>query len=200
MALLSLVLLAAPAVAVTCAPPDMNPVQLVAANLESPRNSYDLAVVGRVLAITTDMSEGESHGRTYVEMSLVGVYGMSGVDGRGFVVTTPDPGWMSGYPFEEGADYFVPLVLSDSGGEAHVGACDLVHRVTDVDATAQELASVADESGLAYTFPIEERVGGAAATVIFVVVMGGLLMWTGKRLRSNRRRLDETGPDEIRRF
>lgn len=189
-------LMALPAGALTCAPPDMSPEDLVAANLESPSNRYDLAVVGRVVAITTDLSESETHGRTYVQLSLVGMFGATNAGGRGFVVTTPDSGWVSGYAFEEGADYFIPLAAAGPQGEVNfVGACDPVERLTDAEATAMELAGVAVDNGVEHTYPIEDGGGGSLATMIFLVVMGGLLFWTGRKRQASRRHLNATGSD-----
>ncbi len=190
-----LMLVATPAAALTCAPPDMTPDELVAADLKSPRGNYDLAVVGEVVSVTTDMSEGDTHGQTFVQMSVVGVFGSTS-SGRAFVATTPDPGRMSGYPFEEGMSYFVPVLTSGPGGEVnYVHACDPVEELADAEAAAARLANVAAENGIDYTFPIVGGGSGALVTVLFVVLLGGLLFWTGKKRQASRRELYVTGSD-----
>lgn len=191
-------LLATPAAALTCAPPDLTSDELVAADLVSPSNAYDLAVVGQVVGITTDLSEGDEHGRTYVQLSVTGVFGSTSA-GQGIVVTTPDPGWNSGFPFEEGVSYFVPILVSGPQGEVNfVGACDLVEELTDPAATAQRLATVAAGNGVDYTYPIASGGGAVLATVLVLALLGGLLFWTARMRQSSRRELNGTGSDPRR--
>jgi hypothetical protein len=192
-----LTIAATPAAATTCAPREVATDDLVAGGLESRSHDYDFAVVGRVAAVTTDMSEGENHGRTYVEISVSGAFGTR-TGWSGVVVTTPDPGWVSGYAFEEGRSYFVPFVAEGPDGMInYVGACDLVEEVADADVTAAHLAEVASENGVDFVYPIATSASGAFVTVIFLGVLGFLLWWTVRMRRSSRTRLSGTGSDPL---
>lgn len=192
--LLLVTFLATPVGALTCAPPDLTTSELVAADLESPRGRYDLAVVGQVIGITTNLEPGEEYGQTAVHLTVIGAYGgrLSEPD---LVAFTPDPGWNAGIDFEQGASYFVPLAMGPEGEPNYVTACDPVERLSDAEGTAFDLATTADSNGVEYSFPMTESGSGTSTTVVVLAVLVLLLLWTGSLRRSSRRQLNAPDSD-----
>ncbi|MFA9446545.1 hypothetical protein [Egicoccus sp. AB-alg6-2] len=69
---------------------------------------YRGAVLGTVTDVDTDEREGSAtHGATTVHLEVHATYGDVGAES--VRIEMSDPGWMSGYPFEVGTTYFVPI-------------------------------------------------------------------------------------------
>ncbi|HEX6237583.1 MAG TPA: hypothetical protein VFZ68_10345 [Acidimicrobiales bacterium] len=67
-------------------------------------------------------------------------------------LSMPDPGWLAGYPFEEGTDYFVPVRTEGPGGQPDFSfACDPIAEATAAAPLAAELGTVAAEAGIAFS-------------------------------------------------
>lgn len=86
---------------------------------------YDLAVTGTVTAIDTDDAPGSpTYGDTLVSVDVLNAFGVTDI-ARSIVIFQDDPGWMSGYPFEQGNGYFIPLLVNGPNGEANYSfLCD----------------------------------------------------------------------------
>lgn len=188
---------ALPAGATSCAPTTVTPEDLVAGGLVLDGFPYDHAVVGTVDAVTTQET-GDTPGRTFVEVSVVGVFGAD-LPWTGVVLTMADPGWMAGYPFEVGRSYFIPFVAVGPAEEVnYVQACDPVVEVADAEATAARLAVVAGDAGLPFAYPVATGLSGAFATVLVLGVLGGLAYWTLRMRRQAREGFSGTGSDPPR--
>jgi hypothetical protein len=184
----------APALATTCIPHTMGPEDIVAADLVVQGTTYDFALVGQVLSVETDeQSDSDRYGETVVRMSVFGVYGLASAPTE-MGLTTPDPGWINGYDFVVGSSYFVPVMRIGLDGEANrVNACDPVTEVEDPQATALDLAVVADRNGVDYALPFQTGNGGGSVTVFVIVLLILLLLWTLGRRRSWRDQFGGTG-------
>ncbi len=92
--------------------------------------AYDGAIAGKVLGIETNEVEGSpTYGRTVTGFEVdVAFWDLP----RGVVlVTSDDPGWLNGYPFEMGKRYFVPLELVGPDGQSMYSmVCDPITPVT----------------------------------------------------------------------
>jgi len=223
---------ASPAGALTCARfPENTPEALVGNQLGLPSSDihrYDLAVVGTVRRITTD-EDGNSptYGRTTVEVEVAGIFSATFAEIQvdqlwdGLSVTSPDPGWMSGYRYVEGQGYFIPLLRTGPSGESNYSfLCDPIYEVADPMATAVELSVIADHSGLDHvlftdavdttsthrTVPDLELADAGTETespdpsggFLSLVTIGlflGLLVWTLARRQTGRRRFSERDSD-----
>src|SRR5690606_21087660 len=95
-------------------------------------DTYDFAIVGTVTGIDT-VGEGlPDYGATTVRLDVAAVLG-GGPSTPQFDVSSPDPGWMGGYPYEVGLTYFIPVQAVGPGGEPnHSFLCD---PISEVDAT-----------------------------------------------------------------
>jgi hypothetical protein len=78
--------------------------------------SYDGAIIGEVIGIETNEVHGsETFGRTVTGFAVDAAFW--NLTGSVVMVTSDDPGWFAGYPFEMGKRYFVPLVLLGPQGQ-----------------------------------------------------------------------------------
>lgn len=168
---------ARPVVALSCALPDagMSPRSIVA-DTEIMRNgrpffeSYDFAVTGTVTSVTTDEVAGSTtYGSTAVVFDVLNAYGLETV-GYALVVSVSDPRWMSGYPFEIGQTYFVPLKAVGPQGQPNYSfLCDPITPMTLVEAMAlPEFAS----GELLVAGPEAELVAVSTSTEAAVSVSG----------------------------
>jgi len=169
---------ARPAVALSCAPfPDtgMSPRSIVAGtetmlNGRSFFESYDFAVTGTVSSVTTDEVTGSAtYGSTAVVFDVLNAYGLETV-GRALVVNESDPGWMTGYQFEIGQTYFVPLkAVGPQGRPNYSFVCDPITPMTLAEAMAlPEFA----HGELLVAVPEDELVAVSTSTEAAVSVSG----------------------------
>lgn len=109
---------------------------------------YDLAVTGIVVEIVTDETAGSpTYGATEVHLDVINAFGVDRV-ARQLVVSTPDPGWMTGYAFQLGQAYFIPLRLVGPAGEPnHSMVCDPITQLRLED--AERLPAMADSVAVA---------------------------------------------------
>lgn len=194
MALLSLFLVATPAGALTC-PTDqaMTPAQVLEAGLRSGSQKYDMAFVALVRSETTTQTD------QVVAVELVGVYGSASAPAT-TTVTLGMPGVAGGSidSFEVGTAYFIPVVAIGPADQSnYTWPCDPISVVDSPDTTAIDLAVISEASGIEFSLPgqLEGDGSGALVALVFVVVMGGLLFWTGKKRQASRRQLNATGSD-----
>ncbi len=188
-------LLATPAEALMC-PTDqtMSPAQVLEAGLRSGSQGYDMAFVAVVQSDTTAKE------RQTVGVELVGVYGQGSAPPT-TTLTFGMPGVAGGSidSFRVGTAYFIPVVATGPGGEPnYTSACDPISIVDDPDTTAVDLAVISEAAGIEFSLPgqLEGTDGsGGLVALVFVVVMGGLLFWTGRRRQASRHRLDVAGRD-----
>jgi len=149
-----------PVAALSCAPhPDSSPAAIASgtAILSSEDeffDSYDFAVVGTVSEVRT-VGEGEpDYGATTIHLKVVAVLGRESAP-QAMTITSPDPGWMAGYPYESGRTYFIPVQVEGPGGQPNYSfLCD---PITEVDAgIALDLAQPASEAGIPLSTPDDE--------------------------------------------
>lgn len=117
---------------------------------ESFFNSYDLAVSGTVTAIETDEAPGSpTYGDTLVSVDVINAFGVEEV-AQSIVVFEDDPGWMSGYAFELGKVYFIPLQTSGPDGQTNYSfSCDPI-ALLDQSASAKLPAHATSAIRVAY--------------------------------------------------
>jgi hypothetical protein len=145
---------AEPAAATSCAmATDASPQAIVTGteqlwNGERFFDLYDLAVTGLVVEIVTDETAGSpTYGATEVHLDVINAFGVDHV-ARELVVATPDPGWMTGYAFQLGQVYFIPLRLVGPAGEPnHSMVCDPITQLRLED--AERLPAMADSVAVA---------------------------------------------------
>lgn len=148
-----------PAAALTCAEhPDGSP-RAIAAGTESLATAdrffdrYDFAVLGTVTHIDTVGEGGPDHGATAVTLEAAAVLGLRTAPAR-LSLSSPDPGWLAGHPYEAGNGYFIPVRARGPDGEAnYTFLCDPITEVDDVSALAGELAPLAADAGIALSIP-----------------------------------------------
>lgn len=162
---------ARPALALDCAvfpEADMSPRSIVAGT-ETMWNdrpffeSFDFAITGTVTSITTDDAAGSAtYGKTEVSFDVLNGYGLETVE-ESLVVTESDPGWISGYLFEPGRTYFVPLKAFGPQGEPNYSfLCDPITEMTLAEAEA--LPRYASEV-VTVTGPLVELTAGSTSIV-----------------------------------
>lgn len=116
------IVVSGPAAALSCAqPPGWTPEAIVAGEEPHLRDGsrfsdlYDVAVVGEVRGIVTNEDgKSENYGQTRSTVDVRASFGSESLS-ETITVTSPDPGWLSGYPFEKGRMYFIPLRLKGGG-------------------------------------------------------------------------------------
>ncbi len=156
------------ALATSCAAPgvDVTPRSIVAGTAKGFDGrpvlmTYSFAITGTVIAVTTDEVQGSpTYGATEVLFDIVNAYEVASV-GEQLVVRQSDPGWMSGYLFEVGRSYFVPLMARGPMGQLNWSfLCDPIFPMSIEDAVdlpqfaAAELAVAAPVSETEPTFDL----------------------------------------------
>lgn len=147
-----------PASALSCAAPPADAPQIAAVNGEvfgAPFfDEYDFAVVATVTGIETDETPGsDTYGDTTIEADVALVLGDAEAT-ETIQLSADDPGWMAGYAFRVGRSYFVPVdAVSPSGQVNHTFLCTPVTEVDDAEGTADRLAALAEDSGVAHASP-----------------------------------------------
>lgn len=112
---------------------------------------FDFAVVGTVTRIETVETPGPDHGVTTVAVDVTAVLGRDKATAI-IELTTPDPGWLAGYPFGEGTDYFVPVQTEGPEGQPnYTFACDPIAEAPAAAPLAAELGTLAAEAGIAFS-------------------------------------------------
>ncbi len=98
---------------------------------------FDLAISGTVTEIATDEVPGSAtYGATEVSFEVINAFGVDTISPT-LVVWSSDPGWMSGYPFEVGRTYFVPLKNPGMSGHPYESfLCDPISEISPEDATS----------------------------------------------------------------
>jgi hypothetical protein len=145
----------APAMALSCAAhPDGSPRSIASGTDRLVTgiaffDAYDFAVIGSVAMIET-VDGAEIHaGRTTVSVDVMALLGPGEPDRR-VAITSPDPGWMAGYPFEIGATYLIPVKAVGPMGEPNYSfLCDPISEVDPAFLT--ELGRLASNAGLPFT-------------------------------------------------
>ena len=146
-----------PVQALSCAVhPDGSPEAILAgteqlATGDSFFERYDLAVTGTVTAVHTDDAPGSpTYGDTLVSVDVLNAFGVSDIV-RSIVIFQDDPGWMSGYPFEQGNVYFIPLQVNGPNGEANYSfLCD---PITPTNPSAAALLPAQAISSIPVAYP-----------------------------------------------
>jgi hypothetical protein len=112
---------------------------------------YDFAVVGTVTGIRTDERDGSAtYGATEIDVRVDSVLGSDAAPAT-TTLRAFDPGWMSGYPFELGVSYFIPVVARSQDGIANfTHACDPVTVLDDPVASTAALGDLAHAAGIAF--------------------------------------------------
>lgn len=109
---------------------------------------YAYAVIGTVHAIETDDDGAtQSYGRTSVWLEVEAAFNADSVP-QVLEVTSPDPGWHQGYPFEVATTYFIPIGHRSPQRTTDSFLCDPISPVTNPDWEVARLARVADNSGV----------------------------------------------------
>lgn len=167
---------ARPIIALSCAPSPYNGIspRAIVAGTETMLNgrsffeSYDFAVTGIVSSVTTDEVTGSTtYGSTAVVFDVLNAYGLETV---GHALVVSQSGSMSGYPFEIGQTYFVPLKAVGPQGQPNYSfLCDPITPLTLVEAMAlPEFAS----GELLVAVPEDELVAVSTSTESAVSVSG----------------------------
>jgi hypothetical protein len=138
----------APAGATSCVSRDgVTPRNLLAGEAldgEALFERYDLAVVATVTAIRTNEAQG---GATRTTVDVHAGFNVDRLPPT-IDVSSDDPGWMNGYPFERGITYFIPVQHPGPGGQPHYSfVCDPILEVSGPQA-ATDLEAVATENGV----------------------------------------------------
>jgi len=152
--------------ATSCAPPTDGSARSIVAGTEVLWGDhaffelYDYAVTGTVVDVVTDETQGSAtYGATEVHVEVINGFGVDQI-GERVVVHQSDPGWMSGFAFERGSTYFIPLVHVGPNGEPDYSfLCDPISRISPdgarqlTDLAADSIA-VADPSPSAVVEPV----------------------------------------------
>lgn len=149
-----------PVGALSCAPhPDGSPEAIASGSerLATERaffDLYDRAVLGRVTGIQTVGAGQPDYGATTLTVDVVAVLGEENAD-REIRISSPDPGWMAGYPYENGTAYFIPLRGEGPEGQPNYSfVCD---PITQIDlGIAPELRELAADAGIPFAAPTGE--------------------------------------------
>jgi hypothetical protein len=149
-----------PAAALSCAPhPDSSPAAIASgtdglASKGGFFDRYDFAVVGTVDEIRT-AGEGEpDYGATTIDLNVVAVLGTEPAP-QTMTITSPDPGWMAGYPYESGRTYFIPVQAEGPDGQPNYSfLCDPISEINA--GIALDLAQPATDAGIPFSTPGDE--------------------------------------------
>lgn len=143
---------AAPAAALSCAPhPDGSPAAIASgserlASGDAFFDTYDAAVLGTVAAIATDEGDTGTYGATTVTVEVAAVLGDASLPASA-EISSPDPGWMSGYPFEVGRTYLIPVQLVGPAGQRNASfVCDPISEI--LPSAIDDLVTLAADSGI----------------------------------------------------
>lgn len=147
----------APADALTCpAHPDGSP-QAIASGTERLStqedffDKYDYAIIGTVTEIHTVAVGETDYGATTVSVDVVAVLG-EGTAQQRIEISSPDSGWMAGYPYEAGTAYLIPIRRTGPEGQANYSfVCDPIAEV-DVG-IASNLRQLAADAGIPFSTP-----------------------------------------------
>ena len=113
-------------------------------------DQYDYAVIGTVTEVQTVGAE-PNYGATTVKVDVEGVLGESSAPEQ-IDISSPDPGWLNGYPYERGTTYFIPVQAEGPEGQPNYSfLCDPISEV-DVG-VATELRQLAEGAGVAFSTP-----------------------------------------------
>jgi hypothetical protein len=200
--------------ALSCVPhPDASPTAIAAgeerlSTADDFFDRYDVAVIGTVTEIRT-VDRGGDAGATTIGVDVLAMLGQDTAPPQ-FDISASDPGWMSGYPYEVGVTYFVPIQGTGPDGQPNYSfACD---PVTVVDPSiVPELRRLAARAGIAFSTPTGgprsttvgsgdvDVVGGNTSspstipTPAIVLVVGGAVLVVGALAVRSRRRPSPRG-------
>jgi hypothetical protein len=157
---------AAPASALSCVEhPDVTP-EAILAGTETLAidggffDHWDGAVLGTVVAIDTNLAQGPEYGATTIDLGVELLIGADRAP-ETMRLTASDPGWMAGYPFQEGRRYFVPILPTSTDREpASTMLCDPITELDVVDVAG--LQTIASDQGINAAVPGSEPVEQAA--------------------------------------
>lgn len=147
-----------PAAALSCvaAPPDAPRIAAVNGEVFGDRffDEYDFAVVATVTGIETEEAPGSvTYGNTVIDTEVALVLGDAEAT-ETIQLSAADPGWLAGYAFRVGHSYFVPVdTVGPEGQRNHTFVCTPITEVADADATADRLAALAGDAGVAHARP-----------------------------------------------
>ena len=132
--------------ALSCADPGVHDVDALVAALdgeilgEPMFEQYDYAVTATVTDIDTVETEGApDYGATTITVDVHHGYAIDEIAST-LEISAGDPGWMTGYPFEVGSTYFVPLQAeTPDGAENFAFVCSPILELTtdDVETVAE---------------------------------------------------------------
>ncbi len=166
--LLVILMSADPVRALSCAThPNASPEAIVAGTAELATaepffDTYDIAIVGQVVQARTTETPGSNYGQTQTTFSVAAAFGVDAVD-EAVVVSSSDPGWLSGYPFEVGRNYFVPLQQRGPDGQHNYSfVCDPITQLGS-GREVESLVASAHETDLAVGQPGDTEVGASTS-------------------------------------
>jgi hypothetical protein len=145
------------ATALSCAPhPDGSP-RAIASGTEdlSTRDRffdrYDFAVLGTVTGIATVGEGHPDYGVTRVTVDVTAVLGRDTAPAA-VELSSPDPGWLAGYPFQVGTGYVIPVQVAGPRGEPNYSfVCDPITATADIGGLADELGVLARAAGIPFS-------------------------------------------------
>jgi hypothetical protein len=148
---------AGPVAALTCAEhPDGSP-EAIASGTERLSSEdrfldhFDYAVIGTVTEIRTVEAGQPDYGATTITVSVEGLLGQSPAPDQ-IEINSPDPGWMSGYPYRRGTTYFIPVQTEGPDGQPNYSfLCDPISEVQQ--GVTGELSQLAAQSGITFSTP-----------------------------------------------
>lgn len=141
---------------------------------------YRGAVLGTVTGVDTDEREGSAtHGSTVVRMDVLGTFGDVAADQARIEMS--DPGWMSGYAFEPGATYFVPVRHEPTTVMAcepitMVGADEIDGLLAQLDPPTEAILLTVGGDGITAEPAAAETDGGAGLPTWAWVVLAGVVV------------------------
>jgi hypothetical protein len=140
---------------------------------------FDRAVIGTVTEISTVEDEVPEYADTTITVDVAAVVGDTAVAPSSIEVSSPDPGWNSGHPYEVGTTYFIPLQTVGPDGRPDASAfCDPISEVRLEE--VEELGRLAAEAGIAFSTPAPDSSSRAVivvvAAAVIVALLGGLVL------------------------
>jgi hypothetical protein len=135
---------------------------------------FDIAVIGTITEIVTAAEDDPEWPTTTLTLDVAAIVGDAAAAPRSILVSSPDPGWHSGYPYEVGTTYFIPVQAEGPGGEPNYSFfCDPISEVgaEEVD----DLGRVAADAGIAFARPTPPGSSGGLVVVVVVAAAVALI-------------------------
>lgn len=116
---------------------------------------YDIALIGTVAEVTTADSRAPDYGAATIDVEVLAILGDDRTAPPSMQVGSSDPGWMSGYPYEVGITYFIPIQAEGPDGRPNFSfICD---PIAEIDAGAvDDLRELAADAGIPFATPASD--------------------------------------------